>query len=428
MIDRLWKGAAWLLLAVAVVIGLALAFRSAVFTIRVALPPITPETQKAMGELSREIVGSGRWISFERIPVPDAAAAAQALAAGKADVALLRTDVAFPPEAQTLAIMRQDPIFMIVPAGSSIESFRDLKGQAVGMLHGPAEDDKLLTRLLTYFAVPPDSVKRVPITPGAAGAAVKAKSIAAVFVVGKAGVGVSLEAFASVAKATRGTPDIVAVDDAEALASRYPTLETAEIPQGAFGGAAPRPEETETTLATTWRLAARRDMQAMVAGELTERLFAARSRLLPGNPILADVQAPDTENVTIAIHPGAKSFLDGEKPSLFDRFESLFWIGSALIGILGSALTALIGRFRSGRKEQGDVPRLIEFLREVRDADRHRLEELHIELDDLVSRLLEQRQAGMIEDAELGTYNVGISYARQAIEERRMVLSGRRAA
>ncbi len=415
----LLKAVAIALIAAAVVAGAMFAVRSFSFTLRMAVPPLPKDVQTSVQNLSREMLGERGWITLAKVPVADPAAAAKALTAGDVDIALVRTDIALPAQAQTLAILRRDKLFLIVPAQSDIESFRDLENHAVGILPGPVHNDALLSSILAFFGVPAASVARVPLAPQDVGAALKQKTIAAVYVVGQPGVGAASEAFASVSRAMRAAPDIVGVDDGVALSKRIVTLDTAEIAQGAFGGPKPKPEEDTATLAVAYRLVATPAMSSMVAGELTRRLFAAKSRLLAENPLLADIEAPDTEQTTFAIHPGARAYLDGQQPSVFDRFESLFWIGSAALGVFGSAITWVIAKLR-GRADAGarGLDRLIAFLGEVRKADRAQLDALKAELDEVVTRLLEARQAGDIEDAEFTTVQAAISYARQAIEDR----------
>jgi TRAP transporter TAXI family solute receptor len=420
----LLRTSALLLLIAAAAAAGYLMWRSFAVTITVATPPLLPDVQKAWLELGREVTQEGGWVKLRRLPVADMAEAAQALSDGKADAAVLRTDIALPAKAKTIAILRRDRIFLIVPAHSPIDSFQDLKGRAVGILPGQPGNDALLSAILNFFSVAPETVERIPVTPQEAGAAVRQKRIAAVFVVGRAGRGQASEAFSSINRATKGVPDIVGVDDSDAVANRLVTLESSEIAAGAFGGVAPRPEEEVSTIAATWRLVVGPSLSNMTVGALTRQLFDAKGRLLASHPGLADLEEPDTEESTFPVHPAAKAYFDGDEPNLFDRAESLFWIGSALIGVVGSALTWLVAKLRFREEEQNDLRRLVALLADVREADAARLAELRTELDAVVARLLEEGEAGSVEDTALGTYQIAIAYARQAIDDRAAILAG----
>ena len=401
--------------------GVVALLRHASLPLRVAVLPAVREDQRALQTLGRDAAAANRWITLKPVPVPTLDAAAKAIAAGDVDVAVLRSDGTIPPQVQTLAILRRDRVFLIVPPKSPIEDLRGLRNQTVAILPGPGPDEALLDGLLDFHGVPPASVKRLAMTAAQTGPAIQQKKVGAVLVVGRAGIGNAAEAFASIARATKGTPAIVGVEDADAVVARLRGLETAEIPKGAFGGSAP--DEDVTTVAVAYRIVVRASMSKLVAGELASSLFAAKARLA-GEPGVAAIEAPDTEQTLYAIHPGAKAFFDGEQPSPFDRMESLFWILSALIGVIGSAITWVLGRLRGKADAESDgLGRLIPFLRELRLADAGQLAVLQEELDGLVERVIAERQAGTIDTDAFDTYQMALGYARQALDERRTTLA-----
>ncbi|WP_395665981.1 TAXI family TRAP transporter solute-binding subunit [Methylocella sp.] len=418
----LLRVSAFLLLIAAVALAGYVAYRSFTVTVRVAVPPLPREAQRAWMDLGRAVNEENGWVRLARLPAANEDEAAKALVEGKADAAILRTDLAFPPQAKTIAILRRDRLFLIVPANSSIDSFQDLKGHAVGMLPGPPGDAALLDGVLNFFSVAPDAVERIPVTAQGAGAAVRQKRVAAVFVVGRAGRGQASEAFASIARATRGTPNVVGVDDGDAVAERLVTLEPAEIPAGSFGGSTPRPDEDVSTLAAAWRLVAGPSLSDLTVGTLTRQLYEAKGRLLAIDPALSSFEAPDTEKSTFPVHPAAKAYYDDDETSVFDRFESFFWIGSATVGVLGSLMTWLLAKLRLRDAEETDLRRLLAILGEVRRADRERLGELSADLDSVVARLLSQAETGSLDEATAPTYQLAVNYARQAIADRAAML------
>ncbi len=75
---------------------------------------------------------------------------------------------------------------------------------------------------------------------------------------------------------------------------------------------------------------ARRTMPDLIAGEVARNLMLAKARLLSTSPLASRIEAPDADEDTVPIHPGASAFYNDEQTSIFDRFESLFWMGTAL--------------------------------------------------------------------------------------------------
>lgn len=393
--------------------------RSITWPLTVAVPPLGDTTSKMLQALGREASQSSHWVRMKRISVADMPAAAAALQDGKVDLAILRTDVGLPSKAQTIAILRTYQVFLIIPPNSSIESFSNLRNRTIGFLPGPPEDQALLDKILTYNNIPTASVNRLQLTPAEAGVALGQKKIAAIYVVGIPGIGISSEAYAAAAKATKGTPQIIGVDEADAMVKHFGGLQKVDIDAGSFGGVKAQPEEDTATLAVTLRLVAKQSMSNYVVGEVARKLLEAKTRLASTEPSVMGIEAPDTDDTQFAIHPGAKAYFDGDAPSLFDRFESLFWIGSAALGILGSGLTWLWSRIRGPRQDMEPVgDRLASFLKRVRQADERALAELEDELDSIVLQLIEARSEGTIEGDDINTYAIAVLHGRAAIAER----------
>lgn len=419
---RIWKIFA-VLLAIASCMALAyIAVRAWSAPVRVAVPPVGEAGQKLLQDLGREIGSETSWITLQRVPVQDSLEAARALDSGAASVALVRSDIALPARGQTLANFRRDRVFLLAPAGSPLESFQNLKGRTVAILPGPPEDAAILDRVLRFYGLAPESVMRTPMEAGEVGPAIAQRKIAAVFVVGTPGPGRAADAFASIARATKKPPDVIGIDEAEALAKQDGRFEDSEIPQGSFGGATPRPEEAVTTLGVTWRLIASQSMSNMLAGEMTRRLFQAKARILATNSAAISIEAPDTDAPSYPVHPGARAYFDGEQPSLFDRFESMFWIGSALLGLLGSGATWLASRMRPADSAD-KLRRVATFISAVRVADAAELERLDDELDAVVERLVNEHRAGEMQPEDVALYALAVDNARLAITRRRAALA-----
>ena len=397
-------------------------------TLRAVTPPLGPTGQRMMQDLARESLKEATWLKMKRVTVEDAVAAAAAIEKGEADVALVRSDIAMPRNGRSIGVFQTLYAFLIVPPRSTIEDFKALKDRTIAIVPNSPGDEKLLDLVLDQHGVARTTVRRQPMAPDEVGPAMQQRKISAAFVVGPAG-GISQQTFQSIQKAMKGTPTVLGVENAEAVRRNAAGVESSEVSAGVFGGSPAQPEEDLTTLAVTIRIVVPAKMSNMVAGELTRVLFEGKAKALAGNPLMREMQQPDSEDKDYPIHPAAQLYFDGEAPTFMDRFESVFWLGWALVGLLGSLFGWIVSKLRRPREAVADhFENLLGFLEEVRHADAEKLHVLQARVDDAVRMLLERRDSDELSADAVAIYSVAIDYARNAIGDRRAQLASRHAA
>ncbi|MFO1116227.1 MAG: TAXI family TRAP transporter solute-binding subunit [Beijerinckiaceae bacterium] len=362
---------------------------------------------------------------LDRISVPTLEDAATVMESGKADLAVIRTDLKLPSNAGTVAIVGRDPAFLIVPHKSGIATFRDLKGKHVAILKTGIDENGLLDKILDFYTTPPQTVTRAVMAPAEIADALKQKKVAAVFVVASPGAKATMDAYAAVAKAGKGPPDIIGIAESEGLAKRLGSVEDGEIAAGAFPGATPRPEESVSTIIVVYRLMANEKTPALIVSELTRLLMQARTRMLSSSPIAQRIQEPDAETDTVPMHPGAKTFYNDGQADLLDRMQNYGYMAFAAVSLLGSAIAWLIAKFKKPEVPTPSVfgARLLEILRGARNGALEDLDELEHRLDDLVEDLVVERSSSQIGAEEAATLAFGVSQVREAIQKRRVALS-----
>jgi TRAP-type uncharacterized transport system substrate-binding protein len=279
-------------------------------------------------------------VRFELVPVGNAVESSKAMEDGKVDIALVRTDISPPANGQTVAIMRRDVVAFVVPANSSIKDPSNLAGKTIAIPEGPLQNynSKTLDTILGYFNVAPERVKRVFPPIAEIGPAISHKQAVAALAVGPVGPGDVVNVVAAIAKATKGAPEILAVDQADAIVKRFPQFESIDVPQGAFKGHPPTPDDTVTCLAVTYRFVVPETMLTLSAGLIGKAIFDTREKLMATSPIVSQIEAPDTDSKSplLPIHPGVVSYLTSGNQSFLDTIQqymyvvgiplSLFWI------------------------------------------------------------------------------------------------------
>jgi len=431
---------AWLLLGLALllVFGAAAALhltRPTTLTIAVA-PKGGPEPallRAYADELARRKLG----IRLKVSAYDGVRESAEALKAGKADLAVIRPDVAMPGNALTLAVLRELGALIVAPASAGTKDLSDLAGKRLGMLSSRTADRTLVGNLVAHYglelltdapagAVAPRAVALVPVEEADVAAALRDGRIDAMMLVttptsssARRVVGLVREASAD------GEVTLFGVPDAAAVLARWPRLQAVTVPAALFGGNPRLPAEEVATVGSSYRLAARADLSRGVAAEVTQRLFEMRAALAESAPAAEDVARPayeDTADATSArlpIHPGAIDYYEREQETFIERYESWIYLVAILAGGVGSAFAWLRQRLGRIRRERIGVAteRLLELRSEARPGtDRERLDALAGEVDDLAADIARHALDRPTEPRMLSAATIAIDGARSAVQ------------
>ncbi|PNE10994.1 MAG: C4-dicarboxylate ABC transporter substrate-binding protein [Beijerinckiaceae bacterium] len=394
--------------------------------LRIAVPRDSGD-QAIMAAAAREFAEDLEGIRLKLVAVESLAESSRALQEGHADLAVVRSDLAMPPNGQTVLIMRRDAAVLFAPAESSLRAIDDLRGHKVGILQavppGKMDNQLLLDTALAQYDVPLASVGRVSLTLAELTRAVENKEIDAVLAVGVPGSKGLTEAVNTVAVAGHGQPVFLPIAEAKAIAQRSPAFEGVEVVRGAFGGAQPKPPEDFDTLGVSTRLVARNSLGNEVVGTLTRLLLAARPAIATRIPIANRIEAPATDKgAALPVHPGARAFLDDEEEGFFDKYSDAFYIGAMCLSVLGTGVAAAATRLTRHRFTDADriLRRLLEITMAARSA-RHAglLDGYEEEADELLALALAPDSVDALGINRIGALSVALNQVRHAIAERR---------
>jgi TRAP-type uncharacterized transport system substrate-binding protein len=384
------------------------------------------DDQAIMAAAARDFAENRDTIRLKLVAVDNLTESSRALQEGRADLAVVRSDVAMPPNGQTVLIMHRDAALLFAPAESNLRVIDDLRGQKVGVLQaapGKVDNQLLLDTALAQYDVPSASVGRVSLTLAELSRAVENKEIDAVLAVGVPGSDGLTETVNTVAVAGHGQPVFLPIAEAKAIAQRSPALEGVEIMRGAFGGAGPKPAEDFVTLGVSTRLVARNSLGNEVVGTLTRLLLAARPAIAARTPIANRIEAPAADKgAALPVHPGALAFLNDEEESFFDKYSDAFYIGAMCLSVLGTGLAAAATRLTRHRFTDADkiLRRLLEIAKDVRSA-RHAglLDGYEEEADELLALALAPDAVHALSVNRMGALTLALNQVRHAIAERR---------
>jgi TRAP transporter TAXI family solute receptor len=408
-------------LAIGAVVGW---FFFAHITLRVATGPMGGAGQKFFAAFVRAVADAHPRVRLKLVPTTDRESSEKALIDDKADLAVLRSDMLTNPQIQTIAILRRDVVGIIIPSHAPIEKVRDLEGKTIGVLQGATDDEHILDQILTYYQVQADKVQRVALAPADITPAIRQKRVAAMFALGPAGPGPLTDVVAAVAKASKGTLTILEIDAADVMAKRFPGLESADIPAGAFGTNPLRPDENAspvTTVSVTMRLVARASMPNYVAGEVARLLFATKAKLASTLPQVSAIEVPDTiVGATLPFHPGAAAYYNGDMPNLLEMFEDYIYLGAIIFSVIGAVFAWMMSAWRRAlSQDQEQLLRLLSIVQEVPTADSETLEALDKEVEAIHARAVERVAHEAIEPEQFQVVSQVVFEVRQVIDKRR---------
>src|SRR5437870_6849621 len=107
-------------------------------TLTLAVGSLDGEAAKAMSALASEFVSTNAPVRLKVIDSGTALEAADAFAAGKVDLAVVRGDIGDLSQAQAVVVVSHVVVLIVAPPGSTIDSMDKLKGHAVGVVGGVA--------------------------------------------------------------------------------------------------------------------------------------------------------------------------------------------------------------------------------------------------------------------------------------------------
>ena len=403
-------------------------------TLRIAVGPANSDDIKVVQALTQAFTHAHSQVRLRPMQTDGASASAQALADGKADLAIIRGDLDVPKNAQAVATLRKNVAVLWVPpavkgkgkkAGAKITKIPQLSGHRVGVVGRTEANVNLLKVILQQYGVDPGKVEIVQFPANEAAEAIRNQKADAYLAAGPVNSKITADAIAASVR-DGGTPRFLAIDSAEAIAQNHPAYEASEIPAGAFGGSPARPEEEIKTISFSHHIVARRGLSESTVAAVTRQLFAIRQTLKTDFPLAAKIETPDTDkDAVIPAHPGAAAFVDGEEKTFLDRYSDFIWWGLMGLSAMGSAGAWFAGYLKKDERNNNSSlrERLLEMLAAARHSDStDELDQMQAEADGILRDTLHCFEHGAIEQGALTAFNIALEQFHNAVADRKALL------
>ncbi|MEJ0077365.1 MAG: TAXI family TRAP transporter solute-binding subunit [Alphaproteobacteria bacterium] len=414
------------LAALAVVAGVVhFAVRPTSF--KVAIPSANTLDQRVFGQAGDMLRTARAPVRIDVVTVENGKAALEQMAAGKAELAVLRSDAALQGEAETVLIVRREAAVLFAPKIGKIQKVSDLPNGMLGIVAEGPIDSGLLGPVLDYYGIPRDKAKYLMMPAAEMANALRQKKVDAVLAVGPVASKQISEVVAEVARAVKGAINFIEIEEANAIAKRIPALEKLEVEQGAFGGRPPRPPESLETLAFSVRLVATQKSDSDKIAELVKQLYLIRQNINAAVAGAGLMETPDLDDPTpFLIHPGTRAYVNGDQKNLLDRYSDWIYLGAFLMSGLGSVVVAVFGYFGGQRDGGGQAPlrKMQELLAAARAApDVPTLDQLERDADAAFDAVYAQGIKDSLSASALTSFNLGFSELHRCITARRVTLA-----
>jgi TRAP transporter TAXI family solute receptor len=402
--------------------------------LRIAVGPANSDDIKVVQALTQAFTHAHSHVRLRPMQTDGATASAQALADGKADLAIIRGDLEVPKNAQAVATLRKNVAVLWVPpsakgkgkkAGPKITKIQQLAGHRIGVVGRTEANINLLKVILQQYGVDPTKIEMVQFPANEAAESIRNQKADAYLAAGPVNSKITADAITA---STRegGTPTFLAIDSAEAIAQNHPMYESSEIPAGAFGGSPGRPDDEVKTISFAHHIVARRGLSESTVAAFTRQLFAIRQTVMAEFPLAAKIETPDTDkDAVIPVHPGAAAYVDGEEKTFLDRYSDFIWWGLMGLSAMGSAGAWFAGYLKKDERSNNSSlrQRLLDMLGAARRSDSiEELDQMQTEADGILRDTLHCFEHGAIEEGALTAFNIALEQFHNAVADRKALL------
>jgi TRAP-type uncharacterized transport system substrate-binding protein len=340
----------------------------------------------------------------------------------QADLAILRTDAKVPLRARTLAILERDIVLLLGPGSKKIKSLAELKKKKVAVV---AESEASLAFVRSILDVP-DGTDAARIQMAPQGATLDklfspAAGFGAVVAIVHASKAVRDKAYEQVAR--RGGFTLNAIDEAKALARKFPGISTETLSAGTLSASPEIPDDDLDTIGLEWLLVAQSRMSASTAGDLARIVYENKAALGLDNGFATHIEPASVEkDAYVMAHQGAADYINDDTKSFMDKYSDLMYLGAGALSVIGSIFAAIYAKItRIAPEKASELSTAILDIGE-RIEHAHSLDQIECLQDELESILrgaVIGLRDGTISTDGLDTFKLGYEFVRDEIGMRR---------
>jgi TRAP transporter TAXI family solute receptor len=347
---------------------------------------------------------------------------------GRAQLAAAQADILPGPTARAVAVLYDDTFQLLVPKNSPVQSLVDLQGRRIALAQSGGQFQSFL-HVADHFGLHSEDFAFVGANDQDAGEAFLNGRADAIFRVRALG-DPSIQQLVQ-----SGKVRFLPVEHAAAMKIKYPAFQGALIPVGAYLGNPPIPAQDFPTVSIQRTLLASDLANSAAIRAVTEVLIERRQEIMEEIPakmtevrlLLVQTRRPQPQSgLGPALHPGALSFYDKDKPSFLLAHAD--YVGLILtVGLMaGSWIWELKRWMQRQQKSNADqysnrVVALISGVQEVKSLAP--LDETWRELLTILTEAVRDLDADKLSEESFNSFRVILQIGMEVTKERRALLS-----
>jgi len=347
---------------------------------------------------------------------------------GRAQLAAAQSDIPAGPKARAVAVLYDDTFQLLVAKNSPVQNLVDLQGRRIALAQSGGQFQSFL-HVADHFGLHREDFQFVGASDQDAGDAFLNGRADAIFRVRAIGDPAIQQLVQS------GKVRFLPIEHAAAMKIKYPAFQAALIPVGAYLGNPPIPAQDFPTVSIQRTLLARDQAGDAAIRAVTEVLIERRQEIMDEIPanmtevrlLLVQTRRPQPQTgLGPALHPGALSFYDKDKPSFLlahaDYVGLIFTVGL----MAGSWIWELKRWMQRQQKTNADlysnrVVALISGVQEVKSLAP--LDETWRELLKILTEAVRDLDADKLSEESFNSFRVILQIGMEVTKERRALLS-----
>jgi TRAP transporter TAXI family solute receptor len=319
-------------------------------TLRIAAGEKGAEAFDLIKSISEVAHQSGSALIVQVIPTAGSSENMSLLARGDADLATVQADAVFPQGLSLIARLYPDFFQLLARPESSMRDFGDVAGKRIALADQSSGQYRSFWLLANHYGLPAERISVTTVTGVDLINRLRDGSIDGVFRV-RASRNRELRQIADNTQTV-----FVPIAQGNAIHLRYPALNAAILPHGAYRGMPALPAFDLPTVSIDQLLVSRGDADPAAIRELTSILFEKRRDLAQRSNLAGLIKAPDLDSGTLLpVHEGAVAYYDREKPSFLEQNSDLIGVLLSIAAVLTSIGLWIKRRLEEGRKGRIDV-------------------------------------------------------------------------
>jgi len=354
-----------------------------------------------------------------------AAENARRVALNPGTLGLVQSNTPLSGDVSLIAKLYPEVYHLLVRADAGIGKVSDLAGRRVAVMPAGSGSNSAFYELLEHYQVPASRVEHVPGTLSDGLAALEAGQVDALFIL----IALGNETIAESVR--RADIQLLALDQAQAMALFNPALTRIEVPKGVYSGDKPVPPEQIDVLSVDALLVANRDLPEDVAATIVATLFERRQEMVEANRQAAFISEPTAQQrLSIGLHPGAESYYERNKPPFVVEYAEPIGLGVSILVLIASGLWQARAWLSNARKNRADrynlqIAGLVDQAEQATTANE--LDEVRRSLFAIFHEVIADLDHDRIDENSLQSFSFVWDVAQSTLSQRELILAGQTA-